>query len=946
MSAKKAAAPKKTAKSAKGKGSTAKKAPKKAGNKPATKKAKTTKAAKTTSTKLSFSGKYYYFFGGGKAEGDASMKDLLGGKGANLAEMCNAGIPVPPGFTITTEACNIYYENSLEVPKQIDEELEKYVAMVEKATGKKFGDTQDPLLFSVRSGAKFSMPGMMDTILNLGLNETTVEGLGVKTGNARFALDNYRRFISMFGNVVLSIDKDLFEQVISKKKTERRVKQDSSLQVNDLKDIVKKFKQIVKKKSGEAFPDDPFVQLRMARDAVFRSWNTPRAISYRRMNDIPSDLGTAVNIQAMVFGNMGNNSGTGVGFTRNPSTGDKEFYGEYLINAQGEDVVAGIRTPQPISQLADEMPKVFKQLKEITTRLEKHYRDVQDFEFTIQENELFMLQTRNGKRTVQAAVKCAVDMVKEKLITKEEALLRIEPRQLDQILHPSLDPAATFEVIARGLPASPGAASGKVYFTAEDVVRHGGHHASILVREETNPDDIEGMNAAVGILTARGGMTSHAAVVARGMGKCCVSGAEAIRVNAAKKRFQVGKLIIKEGETITLNGSTGEVMMGEVPTIEPELSGEFAEFMSWADEVRRLGVRTNADTPRDVQQALKFGAEGVGLCRTEHMFFAEDRIPIVQEMILADSTEERQAALDKLLVFQKKDFKKIFDVMEGYPVTIRTLDPPLHEFLPRRAEIERQIEELDKKSDEYEEDMERLKKVIQRIDELSELNPMLGHRGCRLGIVFPEITEMQTRAIIEAACEVSKDKKPVRPEIMVPLVGHINELKNQKEVIQRVANEVINKKRIKKLDYLVGTMIEIPRAALTADEIASEAEFFSFGTNDLTQMAMGFSRDDAGKFLNYYVANGILPGDPFVSIDQTGVGQLIRIGFEKGRATRPDLKVGICGEHGGDPQSIHFCDMIGLDYVSCSPYRVPIARLAAAQATLKAAEADKDKKKK
>ncbi|MEW6411554.1 MAG: pyruvate, phosphate dikinase [Candidatus Zixiibacteriota bacterium] len=944
MSAKKAASSRRTVKSDRAKGSTAKKAPGKAAAKAAATKG-ADKVSESAATKLSSSGKYYYFFAVGKAEGEASMRDLLGGKGANLAEMCNAGIPVPPGFTITTEACNIYYENSLEVPKNIDKDLEKYVEMVEKAAGKKFGDIDDPLLFSVRSGAKFSMPGMMDTILNLGLNDATVEGLGKKTGNPRFALDNYRRFISMFGNVVLGIDKDLFEHVITKKKAERRVKQDSSLQVNDLKDIVKKFKAIVKKKSGEAFPDDPFVQLRMARDAVFRSWNTPRAISYRRMNNIPSDLGTAVNIQAMVFGNMGNNSGTGVGFTRNPSTGEKEFYGEYLINAQGEDVVAGIRTPQPITQLAEEMPEAFKQLKEITSRLEKHYRDVQDFEFTIQENELFMLQTRNGKRTVQAAIKIAVDMVKEKLITKEEALMRIEPRQLDQMLHPRLDPAATYEVIARGLPASPGAASGKVYFTAEDVVRHSGHHASVLVREETNPDDIEGMSAAVGILTARGGMTSHAAVVARGMGKCCVSGAEAIRVNAAKKRFQVGKLIIKEGEIITLNGSTGEIMMGEIPTIEPELSGEFAEFMTWADEVRRLGVRTNADTPRDVQQALKFGAEGVGLCRTEHMFFAEDRIPIVQEMILADSTEERQAALDKLLVFQKKDFKKIFEAMEGYPVTIRTLDPPLHEFLPRRAEIKRRIEELDKKSDEYEEDLEHLKKVIRRIDELSELNPMLGHRGCRLGIVFPEITEMQTRAIIEAACEVSKDKNPVRPEIMVPLVGHINELKNQKEVIQRVANEVIHKKKIKKLDYLIGTMIEIPRAALTADEIATEAEFFSFGTNDLTQMSMGFSRDDAGKFLNFYVANGILPQDPFVSIDQAGVGQLIQIGFEKGRQTRPDLKVGICGEHGGDPDSIYFCDLVGLDYVSCSPYRVPIARLAAAQATLKYGSKDKGKKK-
>ncbi|UCD65225.1 MAG: pyruvate, phosphate dikinase [Candidatus Zixiibacteriota bacterium] len=880
------------------------------------------------------SGKYYYFFAVGKAEGNASMRDLLGGKGANLAEMCNADIPVPPGFTITTELCNIYYENSLKVPGAIDRQLEKYVGMVEKVTGKKFGDPENPLLFSVRSGSKFSMPGMMDTILNLGLNEKTVEGLGKKTGNVRFALDNYRRFIAMFGNVVQGIDKDLFESVISRKKTERRIRQDSSLQANDLKDIVKKYKQIIRRKSGEAFPDDPYEQLRMARDAVFRSWNNPRAISYRRMNDIPSDLGTAVNVQAMVYGNMGNSSGTGVGFTRNPSTGEKEFYGEYLVNAQGEDVVAGIRTPQPISQLAEEMPQVFKELKNITSRLEKHYRDLQDFEFTVQENELFMLQTRGGKRTVQAAVKIAVDMVKEKLITKQEALMRIEPKQLDQMLHPSIDPAATYEVVARGLPASPGAASGKVYFTADDAVRHGANHNVVLVREETNPDDIEGMSAAVGILTARGGMTSHAAVVARGMGKSCVSGAEAIRVNPAKKRFQVGKLIIKEGEIITLNGSTGEVILGEVPTIEPELSGEFGEYMSWADEIRRLGVRTNADTPRDAEQGRKFGAEGIGLCRTEHMFFAEERIAIVQEMILADSTEERQAALDRLLTFQKKDFKKIFEAMGGLPVTIRTLDPPLHEFLPRRAEIEERIENLDRKSDEYEEDLERLKKVLNRIDELSELNPMLGHRGCRLGIIYPEITEMQARAILEAACDMVREKKPVQPEIMVPLVGHVNEFKHQKEIIDRIAKEVTHRKKVKTLEYRVGTMIEIPRAALTADEIAEYADFFSFGTNDLTQMAMGFSRDDAGKFLGAYVKSGILPYDPFVSIDRDGVGQLIIMGKDKGKARRPDLKVGICGEHGGDPGSIEFCDLTGLDYVSCSPFRVPIARLAAARATI------------
>jgi len=902
------------------------------------------KTTKMTSQKSSVAPRYYYFFGSGKAHGDASMRDLLGGKGANLAEMSRAGIPVPPGFTLTTEVCRLYYENSLKVPAAIDRELENHMAMIEKVAGKKFGDSSDPLLVSVRSGAKFSMPGMMDTILNLGLNPETVEGLAAKTGNMRFVLDNYRRFISMFGNVVLGIDKEAFESVITNKKAERRIKQDSSLQENDLRAIIKNYKQIIERKSGEEFPDDPYTQLRMARDAVFRSWNTPRAISYRRMHNIPTDLGTAVNVQAMVYGNLGNHSATGVGFTRNPATGEKEFYGEYLVNAQGEDVVAGIRTPQPISHLAQEMSAVYKQLKGITTRLEKHYRDVQDFEFTIQENKLYMLQTRNGKRTVQAAIKIAVDMVHEKLITKEEALQRIEPHQLDHLLHPSLDPNAKYDVIAKGLPASPGAVSGKVYFTSDDVVEHGAKKPAILVREETNPDDIEGMNAAVGILTARGGMTSHAAVVARGMGKCCVAGAEAVRVNASKKQFQVGKLIIKEGEVITLNGSVGEVILGEVPTIEPELSGEFSQFMEWADETRRLQVRTNADTPHDSAQALKFGAEGIGLCRTEHMFFAEDRVPIVQEMILADSPEERQAALEKLIAFQKKDFKKIFEVMKGLPVTIRTLDPPLHEFLPRKDEIQAKIEELDPKSEEYEEDLAKLNKVIQRIDELTELNPMLGHRGCRLGIVYPEITEMQVRAIMQAACELTKDKKKVFPEIMIPLVGHVNEFKNQKEIVMRVANEVMAKYKVKNFTYLVGTMIEIPRAALTADEIAAEADFFSFGTNDLTQMAMGFSRDDTGKFLPYYIEHGILPKDPFITLDLNGVGQLVRMGTEKGRAARPDLKVGICGEHGGDPDSIAFCHVIGLDYVSCSPYRVPIARLAAAQATLRGkTESKKDR---
>ncbi len=913
---------------------------KKAATKKSTRKASAPKkAAKDKATpaskKSAPKGKFYYFFGGGKADGNADMKDLLGGKGAGLAEMTNAGVPVPPGFTITTDVCRLYYENNLEVPKNIDADLEKHVAMIEKEAGKKFGDPSDPLLVSVRSGAKFSMPGMMDTVLNLGLNEETVNGLAEKTGNLRFALDNYRRFISMFGNVVLGIDKEQFENVITKLKKDRRIKQDSSLQEQDLRELVKKFKSIIKRKSGEPFPDDPWEQLRMSRDAVFRSWNNPRAISYRRLHEIPSELGTAVNIQAMVFGNMGNTSGTGVGFTRNPATGEKEFYGEFLVNAQGEDVVAGVRTPQPIKELSDDMPEIYKQLEKITGKLEAHYRDVQDFEFTIQEGKLYMLQTRTGKRTVQAAIKIAVDMVKEKLITKEEAIMRIDPHQIDQLLHPTLDPAAKYEAVAKGLAASPGAASGKVYFTAEDAVKHSAKEKVILVREETNPDDIEGMHAAVGILTARGGMTSHAAVVARGMGKCCVSGAEAIRVNAAKKQFQIGKLAIKEGEVITLNGSTGEVILGEVSTVEPELSGEFSELMKWADEIRKLKVRANADVPRDAEQAIKFGAEGIGLCRTEHMFFAEDRLHIVQDMILAETPEVRQEALNKLLPFQKKDFKALFEVMAGRPVTIRTLDPPLHEFLPDKEEIKKEIEQLDSKSEEYEEDLARLQKTLKRIDDLSETNPMLGHRGCRLGIMYPEITEMQVRAIIQAAIEVKKAKKAVVPEIMIPLVGHVNELKNQKETVVRVANEIIAKSKVKELTYQVGTMIEIPRAALTADKIAEEADFFSFGTNDLTQMTMGFSRDDAGKFLGYYVEKGILPKDPFVSLDIDGVGQLVQMGTDRGRAQKPDLKVGICGEHGGDPATIDFCHRVGMNYVSCSPYRVPIARLAAAQATIR-----------
>ncbi len=894
--------------------------------------------AESTPMKATYSSstKYYYHFGGGKAEGSREDLDILGGKGAGLCEMSQAGIAVPPGFVVSAEVCNLFYEVGMNTPKEIDTQLEKNVAALEKTAGKKFGDPANPLLLSVRSGAKVSMPGMMDTILNLGLNQDTLEGLSERTGNARFAHDNYRRLIQMFGNVVLGIDKDRFEAIVEKIKGERKIKKDSSLQAKDLTAIIGKFKSLVKRQSGEPFPDDPYVQLRMARDAVFRSWNNPRAISYRRMNEIESGLGTAVTVQAMVFGNSGNNSGTGVGFTRNPSTGENEFFGEYLQNAQGEDIVAGVRTPKPISELAKDMPAAFKQLKDITSKLEKRYRDVQDFEFTIEDGKLYMLQTRQGKRTTSAAVKIAVDFVKEKMITRDEALMRISPHDLDQLLHPWIDPTAKVEVIARGLPASPGAASGAVCFSAEDAIAMSkGSAKTILVRQETSPDDIEGMEAAAGILTSRGGMTSHAAVVARGMGACCVAGAETIRVNQKKKVFQVGKLTIKEGEIITLNGSTGEVILGEAPTIDPEFTDEFNEFMDWADEVRQLNIRANADTPRDAKKAIEFGAVGIGLCRTEHMFFAEDRFSAVQDMIIAESVDERQEALDRILPFQKADFKALFDAMGGYPVTIRTLDPPLHEFLPQHHEALERLEGLEKTHDEYDELLAKYKKTLRRIEELNEQNPMLGHRGCRLGIVYPEITEMQVRAIMEAACELKKSRKEVLPEIMIPLVGHVNEFLHQREIVHRVAREVMSQYNVKNLEYKVGTMIEIPRAALTAEEIGAEADFFSFGTNDLTQMAMGFSRDDVGKFLWQYLDNGILPSDPFVTIDQNGVGKLIEMGVKGGRAANPELKIGICGEHGGDPESIEFCHHLDLNYVSCSPFRVPIARLAAAQAALR-----------
>jgi len=878
-------------------------------------------------------GKYIYYFGGGRAEGDGKMKEILGGKGAGLAEMTNAGAPVPQGFTISTEACRLFYKNDMRLPKGLEKEVKKYLARVEKSMGTKFGDPSKPLLVSVRSGAKFSMPGMMDTVLNLGFNDKTAEGLIKKTGNERFVYDSYRRFVQMFGNVVLGIDKNEFEQILQRKKDAKRIKQDTSLLVEDLKELVKEFKAKTKQKTRETFPADPYKQLQMTIEAVFRSWNNPRAIDYRRLHKIPGDLGTAVNVQAMVFGNMGEDCATGVGFTRNPSTGENKFYGEYLINAQGEDVVAGIRTPKPISELKQEMSRVYKELRSITSKLEKHYKDMQDFEFTVQQGKLYLLQTRTGKRTAPAAVKIAVDMVKEKLIKKEEALNRIEPIQLNQLLHPRIDPNANVRVIARGLAASPGAAEGKLVFSAEEAVRWSQEKEKvILVRHETDPNDIQGMAVAEGILTARGGMTSHAAVVARGMGKCCVVGCESIKINEQRKQFMVNGLIVRERDIISLNGTTGEVMLGAVPTIEPELTGEFGEFMRWADQIRKLKVRTNADTPKDATQAIKFGAEGIGLCRTEHMFFAEERLPIVQEMILAKDPAERQAALDRLLPFQKKDFKGIFEVMEGLPVTIRTLDPPLHEFLPNRGELIEEIATLKAKEADPAQ-IEEKEKLLNRVEELHETNPMLGHRGCRLGIMYPEITEMQVRAIFEAACELAKRGKKVFPEVMIPLVGDVNEFRNQKEVVVRTAEQTMTKYRVQ-IKYLVGTMIEIPRASLTADEIASEAEFFSFGTNDLTQMTYGFSRDDAGKFLKYYTDHGILNQDPFVSLDQSGVGQLVEMGVKKGRLSRKNLKVGICGEHGGDPDSVVFCHKAGLDYVSCSPYRVPIARLAAAQAAI------------
>ena len=882
--------------------------------------------------------KFVYFFGKGKADGNGNMKELLGGKGANLAEMSNLGIPVPPGFTITTEVCSYYYRNDKKYPSELAKEIRENIEKVEELTGKKFGSIENPLLFSVRSGARVSMPGMMDTVLNLGLNDKAVQGLSELSGNARFAYDSYRRFIQMYGNVVKGIDSEKLEKPLEEVKEKKGVKTDASLDVDDLKEIVDKLKLTYKELVGNDFPQDPEEQLWEAIGAVFRSWNTPRAIKYRELNGIPDEWGTAVNVQSMVFGNLGDDSATGVAFTRDPATGEKKFFGEFLVNAQGEDVVAGIRTPQPINEdsknienkdlptLESLMPECYNELVEIYKKLERHFRDMQDIEFTIEKGNLSMLQTRNGKRTARAAVKIAVDMVKEGLIDKNEAVLRVEPTQLDQLLHPMLDPKAEKNVLTRGLPASPGAASGKIVFSADDAEKAAEKGEKvILIRIETSPEDIHGMNAAEGILTARGGMTSHAAVVARGMGKCCVSGCGALSIDYDKETMEINGKIFKKGDFITLDGSTGEVMEGSVPTIQPEFTGEFGEFMEWVDEIKLLGVRTNADTPHDAEVARKFGAEGIGLCRTEHMFFEGDRIIAVREMILSESKEEREKALAKVKPYQKEDFKGIFKAMNGLPVTIRLLDPPLHEFLPKEKK------EMEEVAENMNVSVEKIKELS---DKLHEFNPMLGHRGCRLGITFPEIYEMQVRAIIEAACECKKEGIDVLPEIMIPLVGHVNELKILEQMTRKVSDEIISESEVD-LKYLVGTMIELPRAALTANEIAEVAEFFSFGTNDLTQTTFGFSRDDAGKFLKEYVEKRILPVDPFVSIDEDGVGELVKIGVERGRESRNNLKVGICGEHGGDPKSVEFCHRVGMNYVSCSPYRVPIARLAAAQAAIK-----------
>jgi pyruvate, orthophosphate dikinase len=879
--------------------------------------------------------KYVYSFGGGKADGNGKMKEELGGKGAGLAEMTNAGLPVPPGFTIQTEACREYMKQggvSAEVDRQMDEALRK----LENLQGQKLGSGENPLLVSVRSGAKFSMPGMMDTILNLGLNDQSVESLAKRSNNPRFAYDSYRRLIQMFGSVVLEIEKSAFEEVFDGKKKQKKAKLDTDLDAKALKEVIADYKKVVKKHSGRDFPQEPHEQLVMARDAVFRSWQNDRAKHYRRINNIDDMLGTAVNVQAMVYGNLGETSGTGVGFTRNPAIGTKEFYGEFLINAQGEDVVSGVRTPVHISQLEKIMPDVYRQLHEITTRLEKHYRDMQDFEFTIQDGKLYMLQTRNGKRTGIAAVRVALQMVDEGLITEEEAIFRVEPNQLYDFLVPRLDEKnAKVEVLATGLPASPGAAVGQIVFTADEAVEKAGHGAKknpvILVRAETTPEDIHGMEVAAGILTSRGGMTSHAAVVTRGMGKCCVAGAGDIHVDEKKREMQAKGQTFKAGDWISLDGTTGRVIKGKLDSIPPKADDpELLKFMGWAEPFRTMKVRANADIPRDAIQARAFGAEGIGLCRTEHMFFGEEKLPHMRAMILANNEKDRRAALKKLLPLQRKDFEGVFRAMDGFPVTIRTLDPPLHEFLPRREDLMVEIAVLEATKPKSPK-LGGLRKLLRRVEELHEFNPMLGHRGCRLGITYPEITEMQARAIFEAAVAVAKQGVKVYPEVMIPLTATLKEMANQAAVVNRVAQEVFKEKE-KKIEYMVGTMIELPRAALVADEIAKEAQFFSFGTNDLTQTTFGFSRDDINKVLPTYLAEGILKQDPFAVLDREGVGQLVKMATERGRKTRENLKVGICGEHGGEPSSVEFCYQTGLNYVSCSPFRVLTARLAAAQA--------------
>ncbi|MBP9867992.1 MAG: pyruvate, phosphate dikinase [Alphaproteobacteria bacterium] len=891
---------------------------------------------------------WVYSFGGERTEGRGSMKNLLGGKGANLAEMASLGLPVPPGFTITTEVCTLYYEKAGSYPETLHEEVRSALAAVERATQMKFGDPENPLLLSVRSGARVSMPGMMDTVLNLGLNDRTVEGLARKSGDERFAWDSYRRFIQMYSDVVLNVPHHSFEAIMDAHKRDQGISEDTDITAKGWREVVADYKDMVHRELGRSFPENPEEQLWEAIRAVFASWMTPRAVTYRKIHSIPEGWGTAVNVQAMVFGNMGKSCATGVAFTRDPSTGENYFYGEYLVNAQGEDVVAGIRTPQPLSKYAGKkeqgslpsmeevMPSVYAQLDDVRHKLEHHYREMQDIEFTVQQGKLYMLQTRTGKRTAAAALKIAVDMVGEGLLSQEEAILRLDPAALDQLLHPMLDPKAKKEVIGKGLPASPGAASGMIVFTADEAEEKAKSGANvILVRVETSPEDIHGMHAARGILTTRGGMTSHAAVVARGMGRPCVAGAGGIQIDMASRTLRSGGTELKEGDVITLDGAKGEVIKGGVPTLPPQLSGDFATIMEWADKARRLGVRANAETPKDATTARNFGAEGIGLCRTEHMFFDPQRIQNVREMIFAESEEERRNALTQLLPAQRSDFIELFTIMKGLPVTVRLLDPPLHEFLPHEPAEIAQFIKLSGYSEE---------RVRRRLAELKEANPMLGHRGCRLGITYPEIYEMQVKAIFEAALDVSKSSgESVMPEIMIPLIATKVELKQLKDMTDKVADEEFVKAG-RRLSYSVGTMIELPRAALMAGDIAEEAAFFSFGTNDLTQTTLGMSRDDAGSFLPIYVEKGIFAKDPFVSIDQEGVGQLIEMAADRGRLTKPDLKLGICGEHGGDPDSIAFCDKVGLDYVSCSPYRVPIARLAAAQAALKLSQKDEKKK--